>query len=139
MAENDPVQENKETADSTQKQERTWATFCHLSSLVAFIGVPFGNILGPLVIWFIKKNEMPLVDQEGNPAHIHTTTIERITLKMESPAQSLFLRPLRVANIESGPKRYDKRRGMPDRLSFVRDCDSSFPLLPPLPEGRLDG
>ena len=68
MAENDPVQENKETADSTQKQERTWATFCHLSSLVAFIGVPFGNILGPLVIWFIKKNEMPLVDQEGKAA-----------------------------------------------------------------------
>jgi uncharacterized Tic20 family protein len=32
---------------------------------VAFIGIPFGNIFGPLVIWLVKKNEMPLVDQEG--------------------------------------------------------------------------
>ena len=68
MTENDSLPENKETTNSTQKQERTWATFCHLSSLVAFIGIPFGNILGPLVIWLIKKNEMPLVDQEGKSA-----------------------------------------------------------------------
>ena len=51
-----------------QKSERTWAIFCHLSAFVAFIGVPFGNILGPLVIWLIKKNEMPIVDQEGKAA-----------------------------------------------------------------------
>ena len=68
MAETNPSQEKKETANSTQKQERTWATFCHLSALVAFIGIPFGNILGPLVIWLIKKNEMPLVEQEGKAA-----------------------------------------------------------------------
>ena len=68
MAETNPAQEKNETANSTQKQERTWATFCHLSALVAFIGIPFGNILGPLVIWLIKKNEMPLVEQEGKAA-----------------------------------------------------------------------
>ena len=65
MEENNSIQEKKEPAGSVQKQERTWATFCHLSSLVAFIGIPFGNILGPLVIWLIKKNEMPLVNEEG--------------------------------------------------------------------------
>jgi len=27
--------------------------------------VPFGNILGPLVVWLIKKDEMPLVDDQG--------------------------------------------------------------------------
>lgn len=47
------------------KTERTWATFCHLTALVAFLGIPFGNILGPFIIWIIKKNEMPLVDREG--------------------------------------------------------------------------
>ncbi|MHC4819193.1 MAG: DUF4870 domain-containing protein, partial [Planctomycetota bacterium] len=30
-----------------------------------FIGIPFGNILGPLVIWLIKKDEMPFVDDQG--------------------------------------------------------------------------
>jgi uncharacterized Tic20 family protein len=27
---------------------------CHLLALTVLIGVPFGNILGPLVIWLIK-------------------------------------------------------------------------------------
>ena len=68
MADNQPVPELKSNASSDPKQERTWATFCHLSALVAFIGIPFGNILGPLVVWLIKKNEMPLVNEEGKSA-----------------------------------------------------------------------
>lgn len=68
MTENNPTQENKEVINPDPKQDRTWATFCHLSSLVAFIGIPFGNVLGPLVIWLIKKNEMPLVNEEGRSA-----------------------------------------------------------------------
>jgi len=48
-----------------QKQERLWGMFCHLASLVAFIGIPFGNIIGPLVVWLVKKNEMPFVDAQG--------------------------------------------------------------------------
>ena len=51
-----------------QKQERTWAMLCHLCALVGFLGflrIPFGNILGPLVVWLVKKNEFPSVDQEG--------------------------------------------------------------------------
>lgn len=70
MAENDPAgkETEKEVADTAQKQERTWAVFCHLSALTAFVGIPFGNILGPLVIWLIKKNEMPLVNEEGKSA-----------------------------------------------------------------------
>jgi uncharacterized Tic20 family protein len=60
--------EIKQAGNTDQKSERTWAIFCHLSSLVAFVGVPFGNILGPLVIWLIKKNDMSLVDEEGKAA-----------------------------------------------------------------------
>ena len=51
-----------------QKQERLWGIFCHLAALVAFLGIPFGNIIGPLVIWLIKKNEMPVVDTQGKEA-----------------------------------------------------------------------
>jgi len=29
------------------------------------IGIPLGNILGPLIVWLIKRNEYPAVDQEG--------------------------------------------------------------------------
>ena len=41
---------------------------CHLSALVGFIGVPFGNIIGPLLVWQIKKNEFPSVDVHGKAA-----------------------------------------------------------------------
>jgi len=47
------------------KQDRTWAMFCHLASLSACIGIPFGNIIGPLVIWLIKREEFAIVDEHG--------------------------------------------------------------------------
>jgi len=37
---------------------------CHLSALAGFV-FPFGNILGPLIVWQIKKNEFPSVDVHG--------------------------------------------------------------------------
>lgn len=30
-----------------------------------YIGVPLGNILVPLMIWLLKKNDLPLVDEQG--------------------------------------------------------------------------
>jgi hypothetical protein len=50
------------------KKARNWATFCHLAALAGFIGIPFGNILGPLITWLVKRNEYPLVDQQGKEA-----------------------------------------------------------------------
>ena len=47
--------------------ERMWAMFAHLSALIGFV-IPFGSILGPLIIWQIKKNEYPLVDDQGKEA-----------------------------------------------------------------------
>ncbi|MGA9453386.1 MAG: DUF4870 domain-containing protein [Verrucomicrobiia bacterium] len=40
---------------------------CHLSALAGFI-IPFGNILGPLLVWQIKKNEFPSVNIHGKAA-----------------------------------------------------------------------
>ncbi|MCI0691316.1 DUF4870 domain-containing protein [candidate division KSB1 bacterium] len=51
----------------TTKDERTWAMLCHISTLAGFV-IPFGNIAGPLVIWMIKKDEFPLVDDQGKEA-----------------------------------------------------------------------
>ncbi len=47
------------------RDEKIWAMFCHLSFFAIFI-IPFlGNILGPLIIWLIKKDEFPLVNDQG--------------------------------------------------------------------------
>lgn len=48
-------------------EEKQWALFAHLSSLVGII-IPFGNILGPLVIWLIKKDTLPFLDDQGKEA-----------------------------------------------------------------------
>lgn len=50
-----------------REQERQWALFAHLSALLGFI-IPFGNVIGPLVIWQIKKADMPFVDEQGKEA-----------------------------------------------------------------------
>ena len=49
------------------KEEQNWAMCCHLAALSGFI-IPFGNIVGPLIVWLIKKDTMPLVDQHGKEA-----------------------------------------------------------------------
>ncbi len=44
---------------------RTWTMLCHLSALIVLLGIPFGNILGPFIVWLFKKKEYPTVDEEG--------------------------------------------------------------------------
>jgi hypothetical protein len=49
-------------------QARTWNMLCHLSTLLGFVGIPFGTLLGPLLVWQLKKNEFPSVDVHGKAA-----------------------------------------------------------------------
>ena len=51
---------------SPNAEERQWAMFAHLSAIVgALIGLSF---LGPLVVWLVKKETMPFVDDQGKEA-----------------------------------------------------------------------
>jgi uncharacterized Tic20 family protein len=48
-----------------EKKALTWGMLCHLSALSGLIGIPFGHLLGPLLVWLLKKNEFPYVDEQG--------------------------------------------------------------------------
>lgn len=50
------------------KEERTWAMAAHLSALLVLILPTFGNLIGPLIVWLIKRDTMPFVAQEGKEA-----------------------------------------------------------------------
>ncbi len=50
------------------KDDKTWGMLCHLLTFCGLIGIPFGNILAPLVIWLIKKTESEFVDYNGREA-----------------------------------------------------------------------
>ena len=52
------------SASGISADERQWAMFAHLSALIGFI-IPFGNLLGPLIIWLMKKETSPFVDDQG--------------------------------------------------------------------------
>lgn len=53
---NDPAPINKD--------ENTLGIVTHLLSF-AFFAVPFGNVIGPLVLWLIKRAESPYLDAVG--------------------------------------------------------------------------
>jgi uncharacterized Tic20 family protein len=46
--------------------ERLWAMLCHLSAFAGYVvPIPFANIVGPLIVWQIKKDEYPLGGRPG--------------------------------------------------------------------------
>lgn len=45
-------------------ESRQWGMFAHLAALAGFV-IPFGNLIGPLIIWQVKKDEMPFVADQG--------------------------------------------------------------------------
>ncbi|NMF83005.1 DUF4870 domain-containing protein [Nodosilinea sp. P-1105] len=51
----------------TTPESRMWAMIAHLSALAGFV-IPFGNILGPLIVWLVKKDEMSFVNDQGKEA-----------------------------------------------------------------------
>ncbi|MET3882642.1 putative Tic20 family protein [Chitinophagaceae bacterium OAS944] len=46
---------------------RTWSMLCHLSALLGLLWWP-GIVIGPLIVWQIKKNELPEIDPHGKEA-----------------------------------------------------------------------
>jgi len=59
-----PMPTATQTTLPTTPKERQWAVILHVSAFAGFF-IPFGNIIAPLVIWLIKKQEMPCLDQVG--------------------------------------------------------------------------
>lgn len=49
------------------KDARNWGMICHLAALSGYI-VPFGNVFGPLIVWAIKKDDDPFIDDQGKEA-----------------------------------------------------------------------
>lgn len=43
---------------------RLWRMLCHLSALLGYI-FPFGHVLGPLVVWMLRRDQIPGVEKAG--------------------------------------------------------------------------
>jgi uncharacterized protein len=46
-------------------RSRNWASLCHLSGLVIISSIPFSNVLAPLILYLIYKDEDPFIASAG--------------------------------------------------------------------------
>ena len=53
-----------EEQPSQASVERRWGMLCHLIAFAGFV-FPLGSVLGPLVVWLVKKQEFAFVDDQG--------------------------------------------------------------------------
>lgn len=51
--------------NSGSPDAKQWITLMHLSALAGLVIVGFGHILGPLIIWLLKKNDVPGMEAAG--------------------------------------------------------------------------
>lgn len=49
----------------TDPEEKQWGMFTHLAALATFVLPVAGNIIGPLIIYLIKKDEYEFVNEQG--------------------------------------------------------------------------
>ncbi|MBN2378001.1 MAG: DUF4870 domain-containing protein, partial [Sedimentisphaerales bacterium] len=63
-----PTPDLPASAEPLSRDNKMWAMFCHLAALSTYIGIPFGNVIGPLIVWQIKKDEHPYIDEQGKAA-----------------------------------------------------------------------
>lgn len=74
-------------SDTPSVQERQWAMFAHLSALIGLIitgsWFGWGCFLGPLIIWLLKKDSMPFVNDQGKEALNFNITVGIVLLALK--------------------------------------------------------
>ena len=49
-------------------ETRRWAMLCHYAAFFWLLAPMIGNVLGPLIVWQLKKDLDPFVDEQGKEA-----------------------------------------------------------------------
>lgn len=52
----------------TNAEAKKWAMICHLVALVGLLGNGVGFLIGPLIVWLLKKDEDPFINDQGREA-----------------------------------------------------------------------
>ena len=76
----------------TKAEEGTWGMAAHMSALAGILFAP-GIVLGPLVVWLMKRNDSDFIDANGKEALNFQLTILAATfiLAMLSAISGIFL------------------------------------------------
>jgi uncharacterized Tic20 family protein len=63
-----PPPQGTATLSAEERDVRLWTTACHLAALAGLLLPSFGAVLGPLVVWLLKRHDHPRIDQQGKEA-----------------------------------------------------------------------
>ena len=72
------MSDEQELLPKPSQEVRQWAMFCHLSALLG-IWIPFGNLIGPLILWQMKRESDPFIDAQGKEALNFQITVAIVT------------------------------------------------------------
>lgn len=61
------MSDSQQPLNQPGQNARQWAMFCHCSAFFGLI-FPFGNLLGPLIVWQLKRESDPFIDAQGKEA-----------------------------------------------------------------------
>jgi uncharacterized Tic20 family protein len=50
---------------TTSSNVRTWTVLCHASALAGLFLHFLGHLLGPLIVWLVKRGDSPEIDAHG--------------------------------------------------------------------------
>jgi uncharacterized Tic20 family protein len=50
---------------TTSPNVRTWTVLCHASALAGLFFHFLGHLLGPLIVWLVKRGDSPEIDAHG--------------------------------------------------------------------------
>ena len=50
------------------RDARQWAMICHIIALSGLLANGIGFLLGPLLVWLLKKEDHPFIDEQGKEA-----------------------------------------------------------------------
>jgi uncharacterized protein len=97
--------------DSTvQGTSRTWEVLSHVSALCMFVGIPFGNILGPLLIWLLKRSDAASIDEHGKESlnfqislTLYLILLGVVTVLLLFILIGFLLLPVLIAAVALGP------------------------------------
>ena len=58
------MNEPNPVTDAPTQDERTWGMLAHLTAFSGFL-IPFGNIIAPLIVWLVKRDQSQFVADQG--------------------------------------------------------------------------
>jgi len=68
MNETNPDSVNTTAAGPPTQDERTWGMLAHIAAFAGFLIPTLGCVIGPLIVWLVKRDQSQFVADQGKEA-----------------------------------------------------------------------